>query len=215
MKFSYFVLILSFFSFSLFVLAEPLNKQDLLEKTERKEAQQVLKESRVSERLNVLNDKNIDRERLQVRGPKTCENTLQMMENRLDVLESNLKKRRSLVEKISLIINKKVTYLKSKGMDTSAIEVSLQEYLNSSNELLKQREGSMMVLSDLTRFDCAGDPSNFKNNLKDFNLRFRNHNLEFNKLHNEFKKNILYQISTLSEKLQNSMDTTEEESKDE
>lgn len=199
------LLISPFYAFS-----EPLNRQDVLQKIETKEAREIVKDLKVSEKLNVVNERNIDREKLQVKTPKSCDNTLTMMEKRLDVLESNLKKRRALVEKTSLILNKKIANLKSKGLDTSKTEISLQEYLNGTNELLKQREGSIMVLADLTRFDCDGDPANFKNNLKDFNQRFKNHNLEFNKLNRELRVNVLYEISSLSKKLEESMKPSEE-----
>jgi len=143
--------------------------------------------------------------------PRSCENTKQMMEKRLDVLETNLQKRKSLLVKTKNIVNSKISDLKSRGVDTSTVEENFNSYLQKLDNAFKLREGNMMVLADLTRFDCAGDPSNFKNNLKDYNQRFKNHNLEFNKLNRDLRVLVFYEIAKLNQSLKTVSDSENKE----
>jgi len=128
---------------------------------------------------------------------KSCQNSLNMMEKRLKVLESNLSKRRELIQKITTNLRAKIDTLNASGLDTTGVETTLETYIEETNKLISQREGLIMVLADLTRFDCDSDPSNFRNNIKDFNQRFKNQNLEFNKLNAEFKSKVLQEIDKL------------------
>ena len=131
---------------------------------------------------------------------KPCTQTLLMMEKRIEVMEQNLQKRKELKERILEKLNSRIQTLKSSGIDTSKVEESLSEYVSQTDNVLKQREGLIMVLADLTRFDCGGDSVNFKNNLKDFNQRFKNQNLEFNRINKEFRIKVLYELNNLIEK---------------
>jgi hypothetical protein len=140
-------------------------------------------------------------ERKEFANQAPCLQTLNMMEKRITVMEENLKKRRALVEKIQTNLTSKIQTLKTSGLDTSNAENALNNYINQTNDILNQREGLIMVLADLTRFDCGGDPVNFKNNLKDFNQRFKNQNLEFNRINQEFRVKVLYEISNLIESI--------------
>ena len=201
-----FILVLILF-IPLYTYSNPLLDKNVV--LENKDLIKEVKEEKLDRKLDArVMSPNADK--LKVNASKSCNNSINMMEKRLDVLESNIDKRRKLIEKISLIINKRISNLKSKGMDTSKVETSLQEYLNNTNELLKQREGSMMVLADLTRFDCDGDPQNFRNNLKDFNQRFRNLNLEFNRENNKFRKSVLIELSNLQNKYEDSLNSNAE-----
>jgi len=142
---------------------------------------------------------------------KPCTQTLLMMEKRIEVMEQNLEKRKELRERILEKLNSRIQTLKSSGIDTTKVEESLSDYVSQTDSVLKQREGLIMVLAELTNFDCGGDPVNFKNNLKDFNQRFKNQNLEFNRINKEFRINVLYELNNLIEKAS----TTETTSSDE
>ena len=145
------------------------------------------------------------------RNQAPCSQTLLMMQKRVAKMEENLQKRKALRDKIQARISQKIQVIKVSGIDTSKVEASLEDYINQTDEMLKQREGSIKVLSDLTSFDCGGDPVNFKNNLKEFNQKFKNQNLEFNRVNKEFRVNVLYELNKLIESASVTTSTTENE----
>lgn len=131
------------------------------------------------------------------KSQNSCTNSLQMIDKRIKVLQSNLVKRKSLTEKINFNLTAKLETLKASGLDTSEIEESLKNYLEQSEKLVNQREDLLTYLISLSNFNCETDSVNFKKNLKEFNSRFKNQNLEFNKLNSDFKSNVLQQIDNL------------------
>jgi hypothetical protein len=216
--FLYLAIFISIPSFALSENAQKSNEREnkgLMQKDLRSESKRDLKQdvSIPKEKINlpkVYKEENSspskETKRSEFGNQKPCTQTLMMMEKRIETLESNLQKRKALRDKIQERLSQKIQTLKLSGVDTSKVEASLSEYLNQTDEVLKQREGIIMVLADLTRFDCGGDPVNFKANLKDFNQRFKNQNLEFNRINKEFRLNVLYELNKLIER--SSSDTT-------
>ena len=134
-------------------------------------------------------------------GLPSCSETRIMMNKRINVLNENLTKKGAFLVKTDSFLNNKILSLISEGIDTSKLEQSWSDYQSQTENLLLSRNELITRLGELASFDCEGNPSGFKESLKEFNQLFRNQNLEFNKLNKEFRVNILYEINNLSLKL--------------
>lgn len=134
------------------------------------------------------------------KGLPSCSETKDLMEKRSQTLNSNLEKRKTLLVKIRQLLNARIDDLASKGSDVTSIRATLESYVVKSEELFAKREALISSLVSLMNFDCISDPKNFKNNLKEFNMSFRNQNLEFNKLNRDLRLNVFYQINSLQKK---------------
>lgn len=149
-----------------------------------------------------------------VKTPQTCAEINNKINQRVATLTDNLNKRKALLEKITKVLNARISNLKGKGADTSEIEKSLNEYISSSSDLINKRESFIKNLTSLVSQDCSLESgTSFKASLKDLNQQFRNHNLEFNQINKDFRVKVLYQLSNLIEGLKPKLTGSEGTSK--
>jgi hypothetical protein len=126
-----------------------------------------------------------------------CVQINSMLTKRVLLLEDNLNKRLGLISKIETNLTVKLQTLKLSGKDTTTIESNLQNFIAESQKLTSQRQELISNLKTLISSDCDNSPSNFQANLREFNQKFRNQNLEFNRLSRDFRVTILVEINNL------------------
>jgi hypothetical protein len=133
-------------------------------------------------------------------NPVSCSETKDLIEKRSRIINSNLEKRKALIGRIEQVIGARLSRLSSVGADVTSIQAVLDNYITESKSLIEKKESLITTLATLNNFDCISDPGAFKSTLKEFNLNFRNQNLEFNRLNRDLRLNVFYQINNLEEK---------------
>jgi hypothetical protein len=190
-------LLLSFISRGL-VFANP-NQNEIEEKPKIRE---VLEKNRnISEKSTTEKDRNsspLEQDRGRGPGLLSCSETSKVIENRIELLDSNLTKKKALLEKINNTVTRRFQSLNSKNIETTQIEENFSNYLANVNSLLVQRAELISSLTSLVSFDCQNNQSEYKLKLREINQKFKNQNLEFNRASRDLRVNVFYQLSTLS-----------------
>jgi hypothetical protein len=134
------------------------------------------------------------------KAAKTAERCT-LIEGKINQRKTNIEKSISnlnaSVTKIEGIVNKKISELNEKGVDTTQLTNNLSEFKNRANLIIASRQESINSLNSMDNSNCLSNSKTFSDNLRTYNTNLKNQNSSQKELKNYVRENIISVIKSL------------------
>jgi len=128
---------------------------------------------------------------------ESCNTISGKIEQRKLSIQKSISNLNTMVSKVEGIVNKRISALNEKGINTSEISANLATFKKNSQDIISTKQASLTSLNSLDKNSCQTDKKSFSASIKSFNESLKQQNSQQNSLKTYVRENIIAKIKAI------------------